>query len=181
MVQVTEQIFVPAPAEAVWRVLSDPKEVSECIPGATLEQAGEDGELTGAMAAKFGPLRVAFTCVGNLAIDTGALTGVLNAHGRDGHGGVRFRLEARYRVEQVDGGSRVALEAAVDLSGRLASVVESGAGVVVRQMTAEFGERLAGRTSGSGSTAPERGVASVERRTLARRVADFVRRLRRTH
>src|SRR5690348_7143503 len=128
MVQVTEHVFVPAPPEAVWRVLSDPEEVSECIPGAALQQAGEDGALIGELTAKFGPLRVAFACVGNLAIDAETMTGVLNAQGRDGHGGVRFRLEARYGVEPVDGGSRVALHASVDLSGRLASVVESGAG-----------------------------------------------------
>lgn len=181
MVQVTEHVFVPAPPGAVWRVLSDPEAVAECIPGATLQQAGGDGELTGELAARFGPLRVAFTCAGNLAVDAEAMTGVLNAHGRDGHGGVRFRLEARYGVEPVDGGSQVALQASVDLSGRLASVVESGVGVVVRQVTAEFGERLAGLASGSPPTAPEpaRHTPAERRRPpMARLLTVLFRRLR---
>jgi hypothetical protein len=42
-------------------------------------------------------------------------------------------------------GSLIDINAKVEISGRLSSVVEAGAGMVVKKMTADFSERLAAR------------------------------------
>ena len=42
-------------------------------------------------------------------------------------------------------GAMIPIEAKVEISGRLAMLVEGGAGLVVKRMTAEFTERLAAR------------------------------------
>jgi len=42
-------------------------------------------------------------------------------------------------------GSTVRIQAQVEISGRLASLVESGASLVVKRMTSEFSGRLAAR------------------------------------
>jgi hypothetical protein len=41
------------------------------------------------------------------------------------------------------------VEAQVEISGKLASLVESGASLVVKHMTKEFSERLAARVAGA--------------------------------
>jgi hypothetical protein len=50
---------------------------------------------------------------------------------------------------QVPGSSAVPIDAQVEISGRLATLVESGAALVVKHMTREFTERLAARCSGA--------------------------------
>ena len=47
MMEISERIEVPAPPSAVWAVLSDPQAVVECVPGASLGEAHDDGFGTG--------------------------------------------------------------------------------------------------------------------------------------
>ena len=57
----------------------------------------------------------------------------------------------RFRVEQQENaaGSSIPIDSEVEITGRLASLVESGAKIVTRQMTAQFSERLAARCAGA--------------------------------
>jgi hypothetical protein len=52
-----------------------------------------------------------------------------------------------FKVEELAeaAGSAIPIDAQVEISGRLASLVESGAKLVVKRMTAEFSERLIAR------------------------------------
>jgi carbon monoxide dehydrogenase subunit G len=47
------------------------------------------------------------------------------------------------------GTAAVPVEAQVEISGKLASLVESGANLVVKRMTKEFSERLAAKLGGA--------------------------------
>jgi hypothetical protein len=47
------------------------------------------------------------------------------------------------------GTSVIPIDAQVEISGRLASLVESGAALVTKRMTGEFTERLAARLAGA--------------------------------
>jgi hypothetical protein len=49
-------------------------------------------------------------------------------------------------VEQSEApGSTILIAAQVEISGRLATLIETGASLVVKRMTAEFSQRLAAR------------------------------------
>jgi len=48
----------------------------------------------------------------------------------------------------VPGTSVIPIDAEVEISGRLASLVETGASLVVKRMTGEFTERLAAKLRG---------------------------------
>jgi hypothetical protein len=50
-----------------------------------------------------------------------------------------------FTVQPQTQGSTVRIQAQVEISGRLASLVESGASLVVKRMTSEFSGRLAAR------------------------------------
>ena len=69
--------------------------------------------------------------------------------GKDTIADARMRSTARFGVTPGPGasGSSAAIDGTVEISGRLASLIEGGAGVVVRRMSGEFAERLAARGS----------------------------------
>lgn len=151
MIEVNERIEVPAPARTVWALLSDPHAVVDCVPGATLGEQHEDGSFDATLQVKFGPAKVTFRARVAVEFDEAAMSGRVTSKGKDNQGGTRFNASMGFKVvKQADAaGSTVPIDAQVDIAGRLASLVESGAALVVKRMTAEFSERLAARCSGS--------------------------------
>ena len=83
--------------------------------------------------------------------DAASMSGSVASKGKDNQGGTRFNATMDFKVVEQDGGagSAVPIDARVDIAGRLASLVESGAAMVVKRMTAEFSERLAARCAGA--------------------------------
>jgi len=147
MIQINETFTVAAPPDEVYRVLSDPEAVVECVEGASLGAQRDDGTYDGKMTVKFSALRVSFSGRVGLELDEQARQGTVTASGRDGQGGTKFRATASFRVAPGDDGGRslVTAEGEVVLSGKLASMIENAAGAVVRRMTDDFIGALAVR------------------------------------
>ncbi|MEU4660088.1 SRPBCC domain-containing protein, partial [Streptomyces sp. NPDC023723] len=118
--------------------------VVSCIGGAELGASHEDGSFDGTLAIRFGGLRVKFAARVALDLDEAAREGRLTARGGDGQGATRFSAGATFRVTEGDvpGSSRVLCDGEIKLNGKLAKLIESGAGVVVSRMTKEFTEEL---------------------------------------
>lgn len=152
MIEIRERFDVPAAPDRVWGVLSDPQAVVGCVPGASIVGQDEDGALDTAVAVKFGPTRVTFRVRAMLTLDEAARQGSITAQGKDNIGGTRMRSTAQFGVTPGPGGngSSVAVDGAVEVSGRLASLIEGGASLVVKRMSGEFAERLAARCSEAG-------------------------------
>ncbi|HSB47957.1 MAG TPA: SRPBCC domain-containing protein [Burkholderiales bacterium] len=150
MIEVNERIEVSAAPQAVWSVLSDPHEVVECVPGAALGQQQEDGSYDATLTVKFGPAKVSFRARFALELDAAAMTGRVIARGRDDQGGTKIRSTMTFKVvEQAEPpGSAIPIDAQVEIGGRLATLIEGGATLVVKRMTREFTERLAARCAG---------------------------------
>jgi carbon monoxide dehydrogenase subunit G len=147
VIEVDEQFDVPASPDRVWSVLSDPQAVVSCVPGATITAEHDDGTFEASVTVKFGPMRVGFQSRVAMELDEAARQGRLSAQGRDKQGGTKMRGTATFRVaeQSQSAGSSVAIKAEVEISGKLASLVEGGATVVVKRMSAEFAENLAAR------------------------------------
>lgn len=144
MIEVNERIEVPATPRIVWELLSDPRAVVDCVPGAALGEEQEDGSFDATVTVKFGPAKVTFHAKVMLELDTTGMAGHVTARGKDNQGGTRFRTTMTFKVEEQAeaAGSVIPIDAQVEISGRLASLVESGAKLVVKRMTGEFSERL---------------------------------------
>src|SRR5262245_39383568 len=147
MIEVHEQFDVPASPERVWSVLSDPHAVVGCVPGASIVGQDQDGTLDTSVAVKFGPTRVTFRAKALLDLDEPAHRGSISAQGRDNIGGTRMKSSATFGVTPGSGGngSHVAIDGTVGVQGRLASLIEGGASIVVKRMAGDFAERLAAR------------------------------------
>jgi uncharacterized protein len=147
VIEISERVEVPAAPRIVWDVLSDPRAVVDCVPGAKLGDRLEDGSYDTSVTVNFGPMKVSFRAKVALELDSTAMIGHVSSRGRDDQGGTRVKTAMTFKVVagQAPGSSVVPIDAQVEISGRLASLVESGAALVVKRMTREFTERLAAR------------------------------------
>jgi carbon monoxide dehydrogenase subunit G len=138
---------VAAALQVVWDVLSDPRAVVDCVPGAKLGERLGDGSYDATATVKFGPARVTFRAKVALELDGTAMIGRVSLRGRDDQGGTRVKTALTFKVVagRAPGSSAVPIDAQVEISGRLAALVESGAALVIKRMTGEFTERLAAR------------------------------------
>ena len=151
MIEINESFDVPrASPREVWSLLSDPQEVVECVPGAALGEAHEDGSFDGSLAVKFGPAKVTFRARIELALDEEAMTGSVTARGKDSQGGTRFRATMSFKVtENTEGpGTKVLINGENEISGKLSGIVEAGAKIVVKRMAADFAENLQAKCGG---------------------------------
>lgn len=152
MIEINEQFEVPTAApRTVWELLSDPKAVVGCVPGATLGEEHEDGSFDGSLMVKFGPARVTFKARIELEIDDAAMSGRVIARGKDNQGGTRFSATMGFNVIEnaAQQGSTVRIKGENEISGKLAGIVEAGAKIVIKRMSAEFAENLAAKVSGT--------------------------------
>ena len=151
MIEISERIDVPAAPRAVWDVLSDPRAVVECVDGAGLGEQQEDGSYDATLVVKFGPAKVSFKAKVALEYDAATMSGSVLARGKDGIGGTRVVSKMKFSVqERADPpGSVVPINAEVEISGKLASLIETGANLVTKRMVADFTERLAAKIGGT--------------------------------
>jgi carbon monoxide dehydrogenase subunit G len=145
VIEVDERFDVEAEPDTVWRLLADPHAVVGCVPGATILSENDDGSLEATLTVKFGPVGVTFQAHVEMDLDPEAMHGRLSARGRDKQGGARFQALATFDVRPIDTGSTVTTHGEVEISGRLASMIEGGATVVAKRMSAQFAECLRAR------------------------------------
>jgi carbon monoxide dehydrogenase subunit G len=154
LITISEEITVPSPRARVWEVVSSPSDVVSCISGAELGTAHDDGSFDGALVVRFGALRVRFAARISLALTESEFEGHLSARGGDGQGATRFHGGATFRVLEDAEGARVLMTGELVLSGKLASLVESGAGAVVARMTKDFSAKLVEKCAGPTEETP---------------------------
>jgi uncharacterized protein len=138
VIEVNEQFEVAAPPDVVWRILAEPYAVVGCVPGAAIVSENADGSLETSLGVKFGPLTVTFQAHAELSLDAAMMHGQISARGKDKQGGARFQAVASFDVASTPDGSLVTTRGEVDISGRLASLIEGGASVVVTRMSNDF-------------------------------------------
>jgi carbon monoxide dehydrogenase subunit G len=153
MIEVNETVEVASDPRTVWSLLSDPRAVVECVSGATLGERHEDGSYDAGVTVKFGPAKVAFRAKVEIEYDHPTMSGKVISRGKDNQGGARFNTTMHFGVREREGesGSVIPIQANVEISGRLASLIETGATMVVKRMTKEFSEQLALRCTGVGT------------------------------
>ena len=123
-----EQSFeVRAPVERVWETLIDIERVAPCLPGAEIDEAGEDGTYRGTFSVRLGPTTAAYR--GELRmeeLDQTARRVVMHASGQDkrGQGSAKASIVSTMREEGEV--TRVDVETDFTITGRLARFGRGG-------------------------------------------------------
>src|SRR4051812_20761282 len=98
MMDVHESFSVPSDPRTVWDVISDPRTVVGCVPGASLGEQQEDGSWDAGVGVKFGPVRVTLNARVTLDLDDATMVGHVTARGKDNQGGTRFTSSMTFKV-----------------------------------------------------------------------------------
>lgn len=175
MITITERVLVPHPPKIVWEVLSDPAKVVACIDGSELGEQHGDGSFDARLTVRFAAIKVPFSARVALDLDDAEHIGTLEAQGSDSRGSTRVQGQARFTVIAIETGSEIVIDGDVDITGQLASLITTGATVVVERMTRSFAEEL---TQACAEQDPATRTAALER-SVGRAERGFVARLRR--
>jgi carbon monoxide dehydrogenase subunit G len=157
------EFTVPAPLDQAWAVLLDVERVAPCLPGASVEPGGEDGEFAGTMTIKIGPITSRYK--GTVTIesaDEDARVAVMRAQAKDARGQGTASATITSSMEEVAEGTRVRVETDLRVTGPAA---QFGRGVmqdVSAKLMRQFAECLASEIvsaapSGVNGAAPETG------------------------
>jgi uncharacterized protein len=134
---------VPLPVAEAWKALIDIPRIAPCMPGAELSEVIDDRTYRGRIAVRLGPVALGFAgTVAFQEIDEGAHSATLAAQGSDTKGRGGANAVATFRLEPIEGGSKVLVHTDLRLSG---PVAQYGRGVGIIQLTAaEIIARFAG-------------------------------------
>jgi uncharacterized protein len=138
--KIEEEFEVQAPVQGVWEYLITPAKVVVCIPGAELLEIQDERTFLGAVKVKLGPMVMSFKgLVKFTEIDEVSHQVRMVGEGREAGGGGSAKVTMLSKVTPIDGGGAlVAVNAEVDLVGK---VVQFGRGMieeVSRQLFRQF-------------------------------------------
>ena len=146
--ELTTSFTVAQPMEAVWGALTDLGFVAGCVPGATIRDADVDGTYAGTLAVRMGSISATFDGTARFdEIDDAGRRVRLVAGGTSGLGAAQLTL--RGHAEPVPEGTRVHLDTAVELSGRLAQLGHGVGARVTERLIDRMAETLEARLSGA--------------------------------
>jgi carbon monoxide dehydrogenase subunit G len=136
------EFVVDAPLDRTWQTLLDLERVGGCLPGATIEPAG-DGSYKGAMKVKLGPVSMNYAGTARLeSVDEAAHTAVFAVQGKETRGQGSASATIRNRVVPEGASTRVFVETELSVTGRPA---QFGRGImqdVAASMLGDFSRRL---------------------------------------
>ncbi|MFF2204711.1 SRPBCC family protein [Streptomyces sp. NPDC058145] len=151
------EFTVPVPVDEAWQALLDIERVAPCLPGAVVEEY--DGKtVTGSVKVKVGPVTVTYrgTAVFEEQ-DAAAHRMVLAASGRETRGQGTARATVTAVLSERDGGTAVAVDTDLKVTGRPAQFGRGVLGEVGDRLVGQFAACLADRLGG-----PEPGPSAQE-------------------
>ena len=122
--QIDKTFVVHAPPQAVWNLLTDPRRVARCMPGAAVTEQLDPRTWAGTLAVKVGPVTASYRGQLQFArLDAAAREAEIHASGQDvrGKGGARMKLTSRV-TERAPGETEVVASSELEVTGLLAQM-----------------------------------------------------------
>ena len=118
---ITKKFSLEAPVEKVWKSLSNPKEISGCVPGATITDQIDDKNYKGEVTLKFGPIKTKYDGEITIAeMDNDAHKMLLRGKGLDSKGKGNAEMTMNGSAVTRDEGTEVDFKMVVNIQGTLA-------------------------------------------------------------
>ncbi|CAA9516348.1 MAG: hypothetical protein AVDCRST_MAG05-3331 [uncultured Rubrobacteraceae bacterium] len=150
------EFTVGVPVDQAWSRMLDLEKVAPCLPGAALQEEGEDGEYAGTMRVEIGPIAVSYK--GTVKFEETDETdhrAVLQATGREARGQGTASATIVSTLREEGEGTRVNVETDLMLTGRVAQFGRGLAQDVAKRMLDQFATCLEQEISGASGPAPE--------------------------
>jgi uncharacterized protein len=156
------EFTVPAPLEQAWAVLLDVERVAPCLPGATVEPAGEDGEYAGTMTIKIGPITSRYKGTVKIeSADEANRVAVMRAQAKDARGQGTASATITSSMVEVPDGTRVTVETDMRVTGPAAQfgrgVMQDVSAKLMRQFAECLAREMSAAPAGVNGAAPETG------------------------
>lgn len=134
--QITETFIVDRPIADVWGLFTDVPEVARCLPGAVLTDSHGDGNYTGTLVVKLGPISSSFTGEATVVASDEDFRLEVVGKGVDRIGGSQGRVTVEVSLlAQDSAGTEIVIDAEVMLAGPIAQFGRTG-------LVAEVSKRL---------------------------------------
>lgn len=151
--KINNEFTVDAPVETAWDTMLDLERVAPCLPGASLQQAQENGEYEGSIKVKIGPVVTDYR--GTIKVEEADEENrrvVLKASGRDARGQGSASATIVSTIQEADGGkTKVSAETDMELTGRAAQFGRGIAQDVATSMLEQFATCLEKEIVGDGA------------------------------
>jgi carbon monoxide dehydrogenase subunit G len=172
--QIDKTFVVRAPPQAVWDLLTDPRRVARCLPGAAITEQLDPKTWAGTLAVKVGPVTASYRGQLQFArLDAAAREAELHASGQDvrGKGGARMKLTSRV-IERAPGETEVVASSELEVTGLLAQMgrgmVQDVGDQIFRKFTDAMRAELEAPAPAAAAPAPEEPAAPASGGPTAR-------------
>ena len=147
---ITKKFSLEAPVEKVWKSLSNPKEISGCVPGATITDQIDDKNYKGEVTLKFGPIKTKYDGEITIAeMDNDAHKMLLRGKGLDSKGKGNAEMTMNGSAVTSDEGTEVDFKMVVNIQGTLAQFGSRLINDVSAQLMDQFVDNFKNLLSGA--------------------------------
>jgi uncharacterized protein len=172
-IKIEKSFQAPEPAEEVWKVLSDPRSVASCVPGAQVTEAVDDRTYKGVIKVKLGPTVTDYKGEAHVErLDEQNREIEMIGKGQDvrGKGSASMKMTGKVR-EMQEGGSEVITISELNVVGILAQMgsrmIQEVANQMFEQFTKNLRQRLQQQASGVAGSGPPEEVKPIDAGSVA--------------
>ena len=146
---ITKTFTIAEPIEKVWAGLSNPMQISGCVPGASITEQIDENNYKGEVSLKFGPVKSKYD--GQITIekmDNENHSMVLKGKGLDSKGKGSAEMTMNGEAKSVENGTEVDFKMLVNIQGTLAQfgsrLINDVSDQLMNQFVSNFQSMLAG-------------------------------------
>ncbi|PZQ97660.1 MAG: hypothetical protein DI533_10820 [Cereibacter sphaeroides] len=121
-----QEFTVARPLSEIWAFFQDVPAVATCLQGAEYLGTREDGKHSGKMSMKIGPFQASFEGEAEVNYNTATHTITMEGKGVDKKGASRGKMTMACNLAEVEGGTKVVVDADIQLSGTIAQFGRTG-------------------------------------------------------
>ena len=172
-IKIEKSFQVAEPADQVWKVISDPRSVGSCVPGARITEAVDEKTYKGVIKIKLGASVTDYKGEAHIEhLDDQAHEIVMIGKGQDvrGKGGASMKLTAKVRALP-EGGTEVATISELNVIGILAQMgsrmIQEVANQIFEEFTKNLRRQLAPKVSENAADQPPAETKPIDAGSLA--------------
>jgi uncharacterized protein len=172
-IKIEKSFQVPEPADQVWKVISDPRSVASCVPGARITEAVDEKTYKGVIKIKLGASVTDYKGEAHIErLDDQAQEIEIIGKGQDvrGKGGATMKLTAKVRALP-ESGTEVATISELNVIGILAQMgsrmIQEVANQIFEEFTKNLRRQLAQKVSENAADQPPAETKPIDAGSLA--------------